>query len=575
MFFKSHIIAIGVLIAALFIEPSIAIGSNSSISLTQTEQDWIKQNPTIKIANETDWPPFDYVRNGQPYGFSIDMIQKAAEIAGLNIEFVNGLTWPDLIKEFHAGNIDVLPAVYFTPERSETMLFTDGYAVNPAALVLHKDRTELNNLDDLRGLSLAAIADTSFDHLIKERYPNITRTHVDGALDGMTAVSFGNADGFIESLSVVTVLLEENLLSNLKVVAATGLHRDDENTLRMAVKKIDEPLRDILQKSLKAIDDGARNKLFQTHFASNGALYEIRNTGQTKINFSEKEKQWLRAHPVVTYSEVNWKPMSIIENGTMTGVMGDYLSIISEETGIRFDFVAADSWPDVLKKFGEQKLDIVPGVGNSANERALGLISDAYSRYPLVIVGRNNANFVNGPEDLEGMTLAIPKFYTSYNYIKENFPELNVRATTSIEKALSLVSSGEADVFIGHKLVSIYNMEALYLRNLKIIGITEFEFRHSILVQNSDPELLSILNKVIARIDVKTKKKIYDDWVKISIEQAVDYIFLSKIGAGILAFLLVMVYWNRKLGREIAERKKVEAALGSGPIKGIPNSRWT
>jgi ABC-type amino acid transport substrate-binding protein/serine phosphatase RsbU (regulator of sigma subunit) len=533
----------------------------AEIELTLEEKTWLAANPVIRVANETDWPPFDYVRDNKPYGFSIDMIKMAADQVSLQVEFVNGFTWSELIKKFHEGKLDLLPAVYFTPKRSQTMVFTDGYAVNPPALVLHKDRTELLSLKDLKGHKIALLPDTSFDHLIKERHPDITRIPIDGAKMGMEAVAFGKVDGFIESLSVVAVLLETNMLSNLKVVSAEGLHKEGENNLRMAAKKKDKLLRDILQKSLRAIQHGTKSKLFEKHFAANRRLFEIRSDEASKINFTEKERQWLSDHPVMTYSEVDWQPMSIIEKNKMVGVMGDYLDIISKATGIRFEFVEANSWPDVLKKFDEKEIDIIPGIGNSNREKKLGLISKPYSKYPLSIIGKDSMSFVNGPEDLSGMTLAIPKYFTSSNYIKENFPELHVRDTTSIKEALSLVSAGKADVFIGHKLVSIYNMEAQYFDNLKIIGLTDFEFVHSILVQRSDPELLSIINKVIDQISLKTKKRIYNDWVKISIEQAVDYVLLIKIGAGVLAFLLLIVYWNRKLGREIKERKVAEALL--------------
>jgi PAS domain S-box-containing protein len=191
----------------------------------------------------------------------------------------------------------------------------------------------------------------------------------------------------------------------------------------------------------------------------------------------------------------------------------------------------------------------------------LGSISTTYSTHALVIVGRSSASFVNGPEDLEGLTLAIPKFYTSYNYIKKNFPNLEIRGTASIEEALSLVANGEADAFIGHKLVAIYNMANEYADRLKIIGVTEFKFEHRVLIQNTDPELLSIVNKVIDNISVKKKRQIYDDWVKINIEQAVDYVLLSKIGVGILAFILLILYWNRRMGVEIKQRKKAEAEI--------------
>ena len=355
-------LALSLVLLLLFVSPVNAKPDEATVPLTEVERAWIKDHPTIKVGNETDWPPFDYVRDGKPYGFSIDMIQKVGDLVGLKIDFVNGFLWSELVSQFAEGTIDVLPALYFTPERGKTMVFTEGYAVNPASLVVHKDRSELNSLEDFDGLKLAVLPETSFDQLIKKRYPAIKRVPVEGALDGMLAVSFGKADGFVESLSVVAVLLEENLLSNLKVVSAQDLHQGEENKLRMAVKNRDAVLRGILEKGLNAIDHGTRNKLFETHFAANRRLFQIDKPDAAKISFTDNEKKWLKNNPVVTFSEVNWKPMSIVENGQMVGVMGDYLALIAQETGLRFEFVSANSWPDVLKKFADKTIDMVPGV---------------------------------------------------------------------------------------------------------------------------------------------------------------------------------------------------------------------
>ena len=39
------------------------------IAFTEEEREWIRSNPVIRVANETDWPPFDYVRATSPTAF--------------------------------------------------------------------------------------------------------------------------------------------------------------------------------------------------------------------------------------------------------------------------------------------------------------------------------------------------------------------------------------------------------------------------------------------------------------------------------------------------------------------------
>jgi ABC-type amino acid transport substrate-binding protein len=45
------------------------------VSLSTEQKQWLAANPgPLKIGNELDWPPFDFVEDGQPNGYSMDRI---------------------------------------------------------------------------------------------------------------------------------------------------------------------------------------------------------------------------------------------------------------------------------------------------------------------------------------------------------------------------------------------------------------------------------------------------------------------------------------------------------------------
>ena len=78
------------------------------VTLTDEERDWIAKHPVLKVGNELDWPPFDYAENGEPKGYSIDLINLIGEKTGLKFEFINGYTWPELLERAKGSSLRLI-----------------------------------------------------------------------------------------------------------------------------------------------------------------------------------------------------------------------------------------------------------------------------------------------------------------------------------------------------------------------------------------------------------------------------------------------------------------------------------
>ncbi len=283
----------------------------------------------------------------------------------------------------------------------------------------------------------------------------------------------------------------------------------------------------------------------------------ILNPDETKLYLNNKERMWIKKHPVIKYSEINWKPMSIIRNGKMKGIFGDFLDLVSKKTGLKFRYVPSDSWDDVIKKFKEHKIDLIPSNPQNLN---LGPVTKVYKTYPMVIVTGDKYKYVSSLEDLNGKSIAVPKFYTSYNYLRKKYSDIKLITTKNIPQALTLVEEGKADAFVGHIATSIYNISALHLTNLKIAGTTKFEFKHSYLVQKEDTELLSILNKALDSITAEEKEKIYSKWSN-SNKREVNYKLIVRILIFVFIIFLFLLYRNRQLKKYNLKTNKLKERL--------------
>ncbi len=278
---------------------------------------------------------------------------------------------------------------------------------------------------------------------------------------------------------------------------------------------------------------------------------------KSKIYLNKQEKLWIKKHSVVSYSEVNWKPLSIIKDGKMGGIFGDFLDLVAKKSGLKFRYIHSDTWNGVIEKFKKQKIDMIP---SNPQNLDLGLVSKVYKIYPMVIVTGDKYKYVSNLKDLTKKTISVPKYYTSYLYLKKNYPNIKLKLTKDIPEALTLVEDGKADAFIGHIATAIYYVSALHFSNLKIAGTTNFKFKHSYLVQKKYPELLSIINKAFMSMTSQERAKIYSKWSSMAIKET-DYTIIFKILIIGFILFLFLLYRNKRLKQHNEETKKLKERL--------------
>jgi len=237
----------------LFICSLKLTGQENDIAFSQEEIDWISSHQTLNVANERDWHPFDFMNDdGQPAGYSIDLIELIAKKTGLNIEFVNGYTWDELLDLFKKGDIQILPAVYKDDERIGYMEFTSSYYIQPSVLVTNLNDT-INSIHDLSNKNIAVIEGFSITSELKKNYPDINTVPVKTIQEGLLKVSARELDGFVESIGVVSYYMKENFIPNLKITTEVQLDKMESPPLHIAVDKNNLLLRNILQKGLESI----------------------------------------------------------------------------------------------------------------------------------------------------------------------------------------------------------------------------------------------------------------------------------------------------------------------------------
>ncbi|SFP03076.1 ABC-type nitrate/sulfonate/bicarbonate transport system, substrate-binding protein [Hydrogenimonas thermophila] len=237
-----------------------------NIPLTKEELEYLDSKKIIKVHNEIDWAPFNYNINGKAEGFSIDYMNLIAKKIGIKIEYVHGYSWNEFIKMLKDGSLDVMLNIVKTPKREKFLSFTSPYKeVIDSVVTREENAKKYKSLNDFNGKILAVIKGFSEEELIQKYYPKIKVLLVNNTLDGLKAVAFNEADGFMNTLGVLNYTIQKYNISNLKP-AFDVKNKHFSVKLRIATNKQQEILRDILQKGINNITEQEKNELMNKWF---------------------------------------------------------------------------------------------------------------------------------------------------------------------------------------------------------------------------------------------------------------------------------------------------------------------
>jgi len=326
-------------------------------ALTLEEQAWIRQHPVIRVSNELEWPPINFVKNGKPTGFSVEYIKLVAEKVGIRLEFVPGNS-SDLLQKAYDKELDVMLNIVRNKQRAKHLLFTKPYASTPTAIFSRIEDRHLRSIEDLVGKKVAVVKDFYTHRYLKEHYPSIELLPILSTLEGITALSTGRADAMLDRLAVGNYVIATNFITNVSPSGTTGIAVLDKAEWRLGVRNDWPELISILQKGMDRVGREEYAALLNRWY-----LYGAPIT-QPRGELTEEERVWLKRHaPFRVGVDPDYAPYDYVdEYGRHQGIAADYMQLLSERLGVDLNVVPGLSWEQVMDQAREKKLDVVAAV---------------------------------------------------------------------------------------------------------------------------------------------------------------------------------------------------------------------
>ncbi|KFZ39190.1 hypothetical protein HR45_02015 [Shewanella mangrovi] len=237
------------------------------------------------------------------------------------------------------------------------------------------------------------------------------------------------------------------------------------------------------------------------------------------LDWTVSQREVLSRYPWLKVSnERNWSPIDFTIYGDPKGYSIDFLKLLSDATGIQFNYVNGVGWQSLLSLFNQHDIDMLQSINKSDTNIELGVFSKPYLDLPYVLVTNEQQPELYNIASLYGKTIAIPRGWTIIHYLQRAYPQINIKEVDSTQGVLKAVVNGEVYGGIDSEAVLKYEAANYFISGLKYhpqldlsqIGVPS---ELHLVLQKGDEELLPIINQAIDAVNERYKSLLTERWL--------------------------------------------------------------
>lgn len=535
----------------------------NALSLSVEQEAFLAEHPVIKVSNESDWPPFDFVEQGQPAGYSIDVMHLIAARLGVKFEFVNGYSWQQLLKLAKAQQIDIIHSIQNTPDRVPYLHFSQPFFDIHSVIVSTQQQRHLDHLAALQGHKLAVIKGYAAVDQLRAQYPNIELVYFTSPESALKALALNRVNAYIDNLTTINYLSEKYLLSNLVITGEVALNQFPKPQLRIGVRKDWEILRDIIDLALEDIKEqewiALRKKWLseitggKPHTATMSAPITSSDSATQQVSslhlLTAEERAYLDNKSVITMCvDPIWPPFEWINpQGEHEGIVADTMALFAKRINKTIQLVPSRSWNQTLAKAKARQCDIISAASATPSRQEYLDFGAHFMKLPVVVITQELPYFIGNIGQLGDKPFGIVAGYSLIEQIQAKYPNANIVEVGNVQKGLEKVANGELFAFIDSVASVSHYIREGKISNVKINGAAGLDWEIGVATRNDEPILREIFDKVTLDISPQEHDAIFNRWINIKFEHEANYSKLWPLLLMILCIIALVIYWNHKL----------------------------
>ncbi|MDC8772804.1 diguanylate cyclase [Roseateles albus] len=514
---------------------------NGAVALDAAQRAWINEHKdrvlSVGFDPEAGFDSFEF--QGRRIGLLPALLEDMQTQLGLRLLPAEVKNWDDAYGRFLAGKIDLLYGANPTAEREKVMRFTQAAQKYPYVVFARKDSL-VQTLGDLDGKPVGFLANDFVIERLPAEFPNVQvrAASFEDQREGLRALVAGDVDGFVTAGGGV----EYEFLNDFPDLILIAEIKAITSDMTFAVAKDRAILAQIIDRYLDH-----RQLIIQ-----NLAREARRNYNRKVLRLNEAELAWLakNGEAVVGVAE-DYLPFDYFDKGEYKGIAGATLDRIADLIGIRFKVVSG-AFAKMLERAQAGEVQVL-NLAKTDERQQHFLFPRAISTERDIIVGLKSSPPVQDVYGLDGKRVAVIDGFWHEEYLRKNLKNPNIVKTADIMASLRLLRAGEVDYVIENPTVLEFYINGLGYTDLVKRGNTSKDSFIYFGVTRQQPELASILDKVIPLIQFEEMKYLGMQTVPTLRNEA--NLQLTQLLAALALALLVILVVTLRTVRKLAEQK--------------------
>ena len=509
---------------------------------------------------------------GRLTGYGIEFLNLVSEYSRLNFQYTGyDKTWSEMQDMLENGEIDVVTSARMTPDRAERFAFSLPIGRNSTVLCIRYDNMTLRRgvYSTYNGMTIGLLTGSSQNDSLEEFAEEKGFTY--------KSKEYGSSEELAEALQMgdIDAILSSDLR---KAENEKTLDIIEEADFYAIVRKEDTELLDEINYAIEQMDINEgdwKNVLFYQFY---GPVYS------SALSFTDREKEYIRqvvsGEKTITVTAFGDRaPYSFTENGELKGIIPDYFASVMELGGLPYQLVVPENSDNYDELAGSNGVNVVLDKISTDDifEDAVyhGFNTDSYMSIGMARVTRLDFKGqikTAAVSDSQGKDMIESELLEGCEVRNYATGDEAVRAVLNKEADVAYVYTYTAQLFVNHD-----STNSLYYSVLNGMRTT---FRMYV-GDNSDHELITILNKCIKQTSQDTLNQLISGYTSYTISDMTIWKYLQANPGVLFVILVVLILtvsviiglylrtvWNSKLltateesNRKMGEQLAIVEAL--------------